>query len=248
MVSARSPAASRTAAAARPPAPPVPCRFAGLPAQGTSTGPGAVQGTVTQEFRDPDAELVRACRDPNDDAFEAAFEALYQRYSDRVYSIAYRITGNAVDALDAVQESFCLLFRKISAFRSDALFSTWLFRLVVNCSIDVVRSRAARARPIGTGDPVEPDGLIGREADPASSASQTELCRLVQLALNKLSPKLRAALALRYLEGMSYDELAAALEVSMGTVKSRLARAHVALEAVLRSDPVLQTHFSEDVA
>lgn len=201
---------------------------------------------MTEPVRDPDGDLVRACRDPNADAFELAFEALYLRYRDRVYGIAYRITGNSVDALDAVQEAFALVFRKVSGFRFGSLFSTWLFRLVVNCSIDVVRSRSARGRSVPLESVPESQTPVGHEPDPRISASRSELGGFVQSALNKISPKLRAVLALRYLEGMSYDELCEALAISMGTVKSRLARAHVAMENVLRRDPVLLTHFGEE--
>jgi RNA polymerase sigma-70 factor (ECF subfamily) len=202
----------------------------------------------SKDLRDPDAELVRACRDPDADAFDAAFEELYRRYCDRAYGIAYRVTGNTTDALDAVQESFSVLFRKICGFRFDALFSTWLFRLVVNCSIDVVRARNARGRQLELDEAALGEPLIGHEVDPQAAATQSELGNLVQAALNRISPKLRAVLALRYLEGMSYEQLCVALEVSMGTVKSRLARAHVALESVLRGDPALQVHFGEEVA
>lgn len=203
---------------------------------------------MNPELCDPDAELVRACRDPNDDAFETAFETIYRRYSDRVYGVAYRVTGDASDALDAVQESFSLLFRRISTFRFDALFSTWLFRLVVNCSIDVVRARNARGRAIDVHALGAKQTLVGHEVDPETSAAQAELGALIQAALNKISPKLRAVLALRYLEGMSYEQLRVALDVSMGTVKSRLARAHVALELVMRNDPAMQPHLGEEVA
>lgn len=200
------------------------------------------------ESRDPDADLVRACRDPNDDEFEAAFETLYERYRDRSYAIAYRITGNTVDALDAVQDSFSLLFRKIVGFRSDSAFSTWLFRLVYNCSIDVVRARAARSRPVSLELVPEAESPASEQPDPVASATRGELGTLVQAALQHISPKLRGVLALRYLEGMSYEDLREALGVSMGTVKSRLARAHVALEAVLRKDVALRTHLDEEVA
>lgn len=192
-----------------------------------------------------DQDLVQACRDPNNDRFDAAFEALYRRYRDRVYAIAYRVTGNTVDALDAAQESFATLFRKIAGFREDSAFSTWLFRLVVNCSIDLVRSRTARRRTLSL-ETVDEIGEPATEGvDPPSAAARGELGELVHRGLQQLSPKLRAALALRYLEGMSYEELGVTLEVSIGTVKSRLARAHVALEGVLRSDPVLRDYFGE---
>lgn len=204
---------------------------------------------MNPESRDPDADLVRACRDPDDDGFEEAFEQLYKRYRDRAYAIAYRITGNTVDAMDAVQESFSVLFRKVAAFRFDSAFSTWLFRLVYNCSIDVVRARAARSRPTSLELVDEGQTPVSDQPSPASSAVRGELGEMVHAALQKLSPKLRGVLSLRYLEGMSYEDLQFTLGVSMGTVKSRLARAHLALEGVLRDDPALRSHFeTEDVA
>jgi RNA polymerase sigma-70 factor (ECF subfamily) len=183
-------------------------------------------------LRDPDAELVAACRQPGSDGFEAAFEELFRRYRERVYAIAFRVTGHSIDAMDVVQESFALLFRKLHSFRGGSLFSTWLFRMVVNCSIDHRRRRDSANHMATIGhdlDPVDP------EAGPRESAAKRELGDQVQLAISELSPKLRAILALRYLEEMSYEELAATLGLSLGTVKSRLARAHLALETVVRT-------------
>lgn len=182
--------------------------------------------------RDPDADLVEACKRPEDDGFEAAFEQLFTKYRDRVYAIAYRITGTAVDAMDVVQDSFALVFRKLEGFRSDALFSTWLFRIVVNCSIDHRRRERARARWFAGG--ADADELPDETSGPYERAAKSELGSEVQRAIQLLSPKLRVILALRYLEGMSYDELAATLSLSLGTVKSRLARAHLALEKTVR--------------
>jgi RNA polymerase sigma-70 factor (ECF subfamily) len=178
---------------------------------------------------------VKACQDPNSDEFEAAFEALYHRYRDRVHSIAYRISGSSADAMDVVQESFSLLFRKIGSFRFDSLFSTWLFRIVVNCSIDNRRQAGSRfhsrAQSLSseTAPPEPQEELPG----PVEAAQQVELERHVHQSLQRLSDKLRAVLVLRYLEGLSYEQLSQVLEISMGTVKSRLARAHLALHRVL---------------
>jgi RNA polymerase sigma-70 factor (ECF subfamily) len=184
-------------------------------------------------LRDPDCALIEACRNPAGDGFEAAFEELFLRYRDRVYSIAFRITGSAVDAMDVVQESFGLVFRKLDSFRAGSLFSTWLFRIVVNCSIDLKRRERARA---WQRDRLETatEAAIDPDKGPEARASTHEIGGQVQAAIQLLSPKLRVILALRYLEGMSYDELAATLTVSLGTVKSRLARAHLALERVVR--------------
>ncbi|GAB4142259.1 MAG: RNA polymerase sigma factor RpoE [Planctomycetota bacterium] len=179
-------------------------------------------------LRDPDADLVAALRRPENEGFEQAFEALYLKYRDRVYSVAFRICGSAADAMDALQEAFSLVFRKLHLFRADSLFSTWLFRIVVNCSIDLRR----KGRRL-----VDAPGLVEEPQDdsagPLASAESSEFSDQMQQAIGMLSPKLRAILALRYLEDMTYEELAATLDLSMGTVKSRLARAHLALERVL---------------
>lgn len=183
--------------------------------------------------RDPDAELVAACRDVESDGFEAAFEVLYMRYRDRAYSIALRVTGSSADAMDVVQESFGLIFRKLDGFRSDSLFSTWFFRVVVNRAIDHRRRERIRSRGAQSVDDqdVDPEDTA---AGPVDSAATMELADQVQLAIGMLSPKLSSILALRYLEEMSYEQLAATLGLSLGTVKSRLARAHLALENVVR--------------
>ena len=181
-------------------------------------------------LRDPDAELVAACRQPDSEGFEQAFEELFAKYHDRAYAIAFRITGTSVDALDVVQDSFALVFRKLAGFRGGSLFSTWLFRIVVNCSID--QRRRAGQRPeakwfVGEGGVGEP---IDASPDPRERAATRELGDQVQQAISLLSPKLRVIL-----EDMSYEELAATLRLSLGTVKSRLARAHLALENVVRA-------------
>lgn len=185
---------------------------------------------MIRSSKDPDHDLVRACLDPDDDRFEAAFGELYDRYRDRVFSIAYRMLGTTSDAMDVAQESFSLLFRKLSSFRFDSKFSTWLFRLVVNCCVDHRRREASRPASSLSENSVDTETESG---DPVAAAESSELEDHVQESLQRLSPKLRAVLILRYIEGQSYDELSQSLEISLGTVKSRLARAHLAFENVL---------------
>jgi len=182
---------------------------------------------------DPDAALIAACRQPDSVGFEAAFEALFSKYRDRVHAIAFRITGSATDALDVVQDSFALVFRKLHGFRGGALFSTWLFRIVVNCNID--HRRRTVARPTTAWDTGSTEEPIDDSQCPRDHAVVRELGDQVQEAISMLSPKLRVILALRYLEDMSYEELAATLGLSLGTVKSRLARAHLAVENIVRT-------------
>lgn len=199
-------------------------------------------------LRDPDAALVMACKNPEGEGFEAAFEAIFLKYRDRVYSIAYRVTGSSMDAMDVVQESFSIIFRRLETFRAGSLFSTWLFRIVVNASIDQRRREQKKFGPhFQFEDAAEP--MLNSELNPEAIAATKELGSQVQEAMQKLSPKLRVILALRYLEDMSYDSLAVTLGLSMGTVKSRLARAHIALEKVLRAQyPHLHDQDSEQRA
>lgn len=186
-------------------------------------------------LRDPDAKLIADCRNPDSEGFEAAFEVLFKRYHERIYAIAFRVAGNQADAMDIVQESFALLFKKLGSFRGKSLFSTWLFRIVVNCSIDHRRRNRGISVPIQVEDPATADEMSDESIGPPDTAVIHEVGDQVQLAISFLSPKLRAVMALRYLEEMSYDELAVTLEVSLGTIKSRIARAHLALEHIVRT-------------
>jgi RNA polymerase sigma-70 factor (ECF subfamily) len=185
--------------------------------------------------RDPDAELIAECRDPGSDGFEEAFEVLFKRYRERVYAIAFRVAGNQSDAMDIVQESFALLFRKLSSFKGNSLFSTWLFRIVVNCSIDHRRRNQSQRVHLLVADQERLAEVADAAPGPLETAVVHDVGDQVQMAISQLSSKLRVILALRYLEAMSYEELSATLELTMGTVKSRLARAHLSLEHVVRS-------------
>jgi RNA polymerase sigma-70 factor (ECF subfamily) len=189
---------------------------------------------------DPDHDLVAACQDLTSDSFESAFEAIYHRYKDQVFNIAYRITGNTADAMDVAQETFSLLLRKIDGFHFSARFSSWLYRIVVNLSIDTRRRERAKpemrqGRPASDIDEIELEDPHAIQPDDRMEAS--EEADAVQRAISRLSPKLRAIVVLRYLQGLSYEELAETIEISIGTVKSRLARAHIALERAL--EPLL---------
>jgi RNA polymerase sigma-70 factor (ECF subfamily) len=173
---------------------------------------------------------------------------LYEQYKDRVYNVCYRITGNATDALDASQETFGVMFRKIGEFRFDSKFSSWVYRIAVNASIDIKRRSGTRwlASLEGSRDS---DGVEFPRVDlrderteaPSVAASRHELEDEIQLAISRLSPKMRAITVLRYIESLSYEEIAEALHISIGTVKSRLSRAHHALDRELT--PVLDRHY-----
>jgi len=196
---------------------------------------------------DPDAALVRACQALGPGASSEEFRKLYERHRNRVYRTCYRLTGNEADALDAAQETFRILYHRIDRFHFRSRFSTWLYRIASNTSLDVragsrrrqIHSLDALAESAGWSVREPPDG---KTESPIRRASHHELQDGIQEALGRLSPKYRQVVVLRYLEGRTYPEMAEVLEISLGTVKSRMARAHVALEREL--GPLLERFVS----
>jgi RNA polymerase sigma-70 factor (ECF subfamily) len=197
---------------------------------------------------DPDAQLVLRCQQQDAVSLQGDYRNLYDRYKDRVYNVCYRIAGNPSDALDASQETFGIVFRRLREFRFESRFSSWVYRIAVNASIDVrrrVRSRRTASLEAmqegGSGDRLRAEPHDDMVEMPSVSASRREFERVVELAISRLSPKLRTIIVLRYFEQLSYDEVAEALRISLGTVKSRLSRAHEALDRELT--PVLDRHY-----
>jgi RNA polymerase sigma-70 factor, ECF subfamily len=197
---------------------------------------------------DPDAELVLVCQRISANSLEGDYRRLYDRYKDRVYNVCFRITGNPSDALDASQETFGILFRRLREFRFESRFSSWVYRIAVNASIDVRRRTRSRRfaslealQETGPGDRSKYDPADRVVDMPSVSASRRELEHAIQQAISRLSPKLRTIIVLRYVENLSYEEVAETLSISLGTVKSRLARAHEALDRELT--PVLDKHY-----
>ncbi|HEY3249460.1 MAG TPA: sigma-70 family RNA polymerase sigma factor [bacterium] len=170
-----------------------------------------------------EAALIAASR--RGDA--AAYDQLVGTYQDRVYQIAYRVTGNPEDAWDAAQEAFLKAYRSLAAFRGDAAFSTWLHRIAVNAALDIVRRRP----------PQTPDSLDAVAAIPTEGQDRElerrELQRRIHQAIAALPPDQRVAVALRDVQGLSYGEIASVLQVPVGTVRSRLSRAREALRQTL---------------
>ncbi len=196
---------------------------------------------------DPETELVVSCQRMEARALEGEFRELYDRYKDRVYNVCFRITGNPSDALDASQETFGIVFRRIREFRFESRFSSWVYRIAVNASIDIRRrSRSRRLASLESGQGPRQTMPRFELSDPSvempsSAASRRELEEEVQRAINRLSDKLRAIIVLRYNENLSYEEIAETLRISLGTVKSRLSRAHDALDRELT--PLLDKHY-----
>ena len=170
-------------------------------------------------MKKPDeAAIIEGCRQGDRDAFHELFET----YKDRVYSIALHFSGNESTARDVTQQVFLKLFHSISQFRRESEFTTWLYRIVANCCTDEQR-KLRRFVPFGEGFEVRNMFSKGSQED---GYLRRQVADSVRSAIGTLSPKLRMPILLKYVEGFSYEEIAEALNCSMGTVASRLNRGH----------------------
>ncbi|MFA5535810.1 MAG: sigma-70 family RNA polymerase sigma factor [Bacillota bacterium] len=167
-----------------------------------------------------------------------AFGELVSIYEKQVYSIAYRFMGNHDDANDLAQEAFIRAFKGIENFRGDASFKTWLYHIVANVCRDELR-RVKRQPTVSLNSPImTEDGEINREQEDWTFAPEIvyenkEMQELVQRLLNELIPEYRQVLILRELQGFTYDEIAVALDCSLGTVKSRISRGRKVLKDLI---------------
>ena len=158
----------------------------------------------------------------------SAFEELVRMYEAPVYRLALRMCGESA-ADDVTQEAFLAAWRALPDFRGDCRFSTWLYRLTTNAGIDWLR-REKRYR--STDDVTELE-LPDDAPSPQEQAEQSETQSAVRRALSRLSEEHRQVLLLRYMQELDYSEIAAALAVSEGTVKSRISRAKTRLKEIL---------------
>lgn len=166
------------------------------------------------------------CRAARGDA--EAFRQLVEAYQTPAYRLAARMCGpDSVE--DVTQEAFLAAWRALPEFRGDCRFSTWLYRLVSNAAIDCLR-REKKHRDTGDVDDLElPDG----GPSPQEQAERSDTRDAVRRALDRLSPEHRQVLLLRFMQELDYGEIARALDVSEGTVKSRINRAKSKLREVL---------------
>lgn len=157
-----------------------------------------------------------------------SFRVLVETYQTQVYRLALRICGEAL-ADDAAQEAFLSAWRALPRFRGECRFSTWLYRLTTNAAIDLLRREKAQHTDSGADLPERPDDA----PSPQAQTEQAETREQVRQALARLSEEHRQVLLLRYMQELEYSEIAAALGISQGTVKSRINRAKAQLRALL---------------
>jgi len=171
--------------------------------------------------RDSDRGLMRrvALKD------EAAFAELAQRFGGRLFGVARRLLGSPADAEDAVQRALLQCYLGAAAYRPEWAVSTWLYRILTNICVDEMRRRASRPVAEAPATPHEP-------VDHASGSAADRLD--VGRALARVPREARVLLALRYVDGLTYQELARARGISVNTVKSQLARGKAILRSALR--------------
>ncbi|MEL6133965.1 MAG: sigma-70 family RNA polymerase sigma factor [Bacteroidota bacterium] len=190
----------------------------------------------TSKNTQEDRELVAAAKQGE----SHAFETLLKKYRKSVYYMLLKMVRNADDAEDLTQEAFAKAFNSIEKFDSKFAFSTWLFRIATNNTIDFIRKK--RVQTVSIDAPVEgEDGSSMRfdvrddDLDPNAAMLKKQRSRYLHMAIEKLPEKYRVLVKLRYFEELSYEEIATELQIPLGTVKAQLFRARELLNQELKN-------------
>ncbi len=188
------------------------------------------------QFNTPEEDaLIDACKNGD----RTAFGELISKYERLVYTTVCLKLGGASDALDVSQEVFIKLWRYIGKYRGDCRFSTWVYKIAVNASLDFLRKEKNNASDIvpvftdGDGDETAVEIADENAAAPEKYAEKNEQIAAVREAIELLSSEQREIIILRDIEGYSYDEISEMLRLEIGTVKSRLNRARGNLREIL---------------
>ena len=174
-----------------------------------------------------------------------SLEDLYKRFSDRLYNLLLRMLGDEDDALDALQQTFLRAHRALRSFREDSKPYTWLYRIALNCAYTALKRRSGR-RHIGMFADAEGwrADLPAVNEDVAENVGKREVAQIVQEAIMRLPEDVRAAILLRDIEQLPYEEVAKILDVPVGTAKSRVHRGRELLKE--RLERVLGKEFVAD--
>ncbi|MFE9934337.1 RNA polymerase sigma factor [Streptomyces sp. NPDC005533] len=175
----------------------------------------------------PDTLLVARASEGDD----AAFEVLVRRHSDAMLRLASRLLGSDVEAEDAVQESFVSAWRRLPDFRGDAAFSSWMYRIVTNRCLDMLRSERSYRPLDSVPEPMAPD----HQVSPLRAAEASDSVKALATALETLTPEQRACWVLRELHGMGYEEIAGVVEISETAVRGRIFRARRSLMEAMQA-------------
>jgi len=183
--------------------------------------------------RDLDFQLIQRIQNGE----QQAFTLLVRKYQNRVANILTRYVRSSGDIADVTQEVFIKVHKSLPSFRGDSAFYTWLYRITVNTAKNYLTSQSRRP-PASDIDAIEADSYDGSEAlkeadSPESILRSEEIKQVIMSTINQLPAELKAAITLRELEGMSYDEIAKIEDCPIGTVRSRIFRARDAIDKQL---------------
>ncbi len=188
-------------------------------------------GKEMSDPNDQDARLMLRMKEARD---ERALRELMERYQGPVYTMAYRLLGNAADAEDVAQRTFIRVWKAAASYEPEARFTTWLFTIVKNLAFNETRRR--QRKPADSLDAAAEQGFCAGgspEQAPDAALSHKELEAVVEAALSQLSPKARMAVQLRRFEDMGYEEIAEVLGMTVSATKSLLFRARRELRELL---------------
>ncbi len=219
-------------------------RFLGLPNQQMSNFPPSDGSIQSHETRGDDArpasgveqsdlELVRRAQRGE----RGAFDLLVLRYQHKVVKLVARLLRDRTEAEDVAQEAFVKAYRALGSFRGDSAFYTWLYRIAVNTARNALASRQRRPLQyeagLSEGEQAAVDSRMRHVDTPEANALSDEIHETVNRAIGDLPEDLRTAIVLREVEGLSYEEIAAAMDCPVGTVRSRIFRAREAIDRIL---------------
>mgnify|MGYP004514874641 FL=1 len=196
----------------------------------------------------PEEQLIRRAQQSDNEAFEQLL-LLHQK---KVYNLCLRMSANPDDALDLSQEAFIKAWRSIGQYQFEASFSTWLFRLTSNVCIDFLRRKKRRQETSLTesyddSDEGEEFSLPDTAPLPEEQAITNETKLELAQAMERLGPEHREILQLRVVENLPYEQIAEILDIRVGTVKSRLARARLSLRKILKAGNYFSDASSERI-
>ena len=189
---------------------------------------GRIKGAVLTAS-DTDQQLVQRAQGGD----LRAFDLLVLKYQGRIAAVVSRYVSDAGELEDVTQEAFIKAYRALGKFRGDSAFYTWLYRIAVNAAKNHLVAKGRRPGANATiedAEGLDEGGLLSESASPEALAMGGELAEVVESALNGLPDELKAALMLRELDGLSYDDIADVLGCPVGTVRSRIFRAREAID------------------
>jgi RNA polymerase sigma-70 factor, ECF subfamily len=182
-----------------------------------------------------DEELVRRVQGGD----KKAFDLLVLKYQHKIIQLINRYIRDQHEALDVAQDTFIKAYRALPSFRGESAFYTWIYRIAINTAKNYIATRSRRPSDddidVETAEQFESAGSLRDQETPEGILLSEELAGVIQLALDELPVELRAAISLRELDGLSYDEIAEVMNCPVGTVRSRIFRARESIDRKLKA-------------